>query len=29
MTPNGPAIKGDCVTWRSQPATGHGTLAGK
>jgi len=27
MTPNGPAIKGGCVTWRSHPATGPGTLA--
>jgi hypothetical protein len=26
---NGPAIKGGCVTWRSHPATGLGTLAGK
>jgi hypothetical protein len=26
---NGPAIKGGCVTWRSHPATGPGTLAGK
>jgi len=25
---NGPAIKGGCVTWRSQPAAGPGTLAG-
>jgi len=25
---NGPAIKGGCVTWRSHPATGPGTLAG-
>jgi hypothetical protein len=23
---NGPAIKGGCVTWRSHPATGPGTL---
>ena len=29
MPPNGPAIKGGCVTWRSHPATGPGTLAGK
>ena len=28
MTPNGPAIKGGCVTWRSHPATYPGTLAG-
>ena len=27
MAPNGPAIKGGCVTWRSHPATGPGTLA--
>jgi len=26
---NGPAIRGGCVTWRSHPATGPGTLAGK
>jgi len=26
---NGPAIKGGCVTWRSHPATGPGTLAGE
>jgi hypothetical protein len=26
---NGPAIKGGCVTWRSHPAIGPGTLAGK
>jgi len=29
MRPNGPAIKGGCVTWRSHPVTGPGTLAGK
>jgi hypothetical protein len=29
MKPNGPAIKGGCVTWRSHPATGPGALAGK
>ena len=29
MQANGPAIKGGCVTWRSHPATGPGTLAGK
>ena len=29
MPPNGPAIKGGCVTWRSHPAAGPGTLAGK
>ena len=29
LQPNGPAIKGGCVTWRSHPATGPGTLAGK
>jgi len=29
ITPNGPAIWGGCVTWRSNPATGPGTLAGK
>jgi len=28
MPPNGPAIKGGCVTWRSHPGTGLGTLAG-
>ena len=28
IKPNGPAIKGGCVTWRSHPATGPGTLAG-
>ena len=28
MNANGPAIKGGCVTWRSHPATGPGTLAG-
>jgi hypothetical protein len=27
MEPNGPAIKGGCVTWRSHPATYPGTLA--
>ena len=27
MKPNGPAIKGGCVTWRSHPATDPGTLA--
>jgi len=27
--PNGPAIKGGCITWRSHTATGPGTLAGK
>jgi len=26
---NGPAIKGGCVTWRSHPAAGPGTLARK
>jgi hypothetical protein len=26
---DGPAIKGGCVTWRSHPATGPGTLARK
>jgi hypothetical protein len=29
MPYNGPAIKGGCVTWRSHPATGPGTLAGE
>ena len=29
IAPNGPAIKGGCVTWRSNPATNPGTLAGK
>jgi len=29
MAYKGPAIKGGCVTWRSHPATGPGTLAGK
>jgi hypothetical protein len=29
MAHNGPAIKVGCVTWRSHPATGPGTLAGK
>ena len=29
MRYNGPAIKVGCVTWRSHPATGPGTLAGK
>jgi hypothetical protein len=29
MAPNGPAIKGGCVTWRSYPATSPGTLVGK
>ena len=29
MKPNGPAIKGGCVTWRSHPATNPGTLAAK
>ena len=29
FTANGPAIKGGCVTWRSHPAAGPGTLAGK
>jgi hypothetical protein len=29
VAPNGPAIKGGCVTWRSHPATDPGTLAGK
>jgi hypothetical protein len=28
MEPNGPAIKGGCVTWRSHPATYPDTLAG-
>jgi len=28
MNANGPAIKGGCVTWRSHPGTGPGTLAG-
>jgi len=26
---NGPAIKGGCVTWRSHPDTGPGTLGRK
>jgi len=26
---NGPAIKGGCVTWRSHPVPGPGTLADK
>jgi len=29
MQHNGPAIKGGCVTWRSHPATGPGTLGRK
>jgi hypothetical protein len=29
ITPNGPAIKGGCVTWRSHPATCPGALATK
>ena len=29
MPYNGPAIKGGCVTWRSHPASGPVTLAGK
>jgi len=29
MNANGPTIKDGCVTWRSHPATGPGTLAGK
>jgi hypothetical protein len=29
MTINGPAIKGDCFTWRSHPATCPGTIAMK
>jgi hypothetical protein len=29
MQPNGPAIKGGCVTWRSHPASGPGTFAVK
>jgi hypothetical protein len=29
LNANGPAIKGGCVTWRSHPATGPGTLAEK
>ena len=27
IKPNGPAIKGGCVTWRRHPATCPGTLA--
>ena len=29
LAANGPAIKGGCVSWRSHPATGPSTLAGK
>jgi len=29
IVPNGSAIKGGCVTWRSHPATGPGTLGRK